>query len=189
MTNSALIFDGPLARLSLQPMATPVQHFTLNETRKHFRLDAPYQRGSVWDDDRRRNLMRSLLLGLPVGSIILNDTRNHHRDDYIVVIDGKQRIEAVRAFVDDELAIPATWIPAEHVEQTVDVDGWPVPGILYSGMTLAYRRKFNSLSLPSIVANLDTVEQEAELFRLINAGGVEQTPETMARAADIEAGR
>lgn len=189
MTNTDLIFDGPLARLSLQPLASPVQHFTLDTARAHFRLDAPYQRGSVWDDDRRRNLMRSLLLGLPVGSIILNDTRDMHRIDYIVVVDGKQRIEAVRAFVDDELAIPSTWIPAEHVEQTVDVDGWPVPGVLYSGMTLAYRRRFNNLSLPSIVANLNTVEQEAELFRLINAGGVEQTADTMARAAEIEAGR
>ena len=34
-------------------------------------LNAPYQRGSVWTLDMRRNLIKSLLMGLPVGSIIV----------------------------------------------------------------------------------------------------------------------
>ena len=189
MTNSAITFDGPLDRLSLQPMNYTAAHYTLDGNRDKFNLNAPYQRGSVWSDDQRRNLIRSMFLGLPIGSVVLNDTGNLDREDYITVVDGKQRIETVRAFVTDRLAIPSTWIPAIHLEQSVTVDGWPVAGVLFSGLSLAYRRKFTNLSVPALVAHVDTVEQEAEVFRLINAGGVPQTAETMARAADIEAGR
>jgi len=36
-------------------------------------LDPPYQRGDVWGYKRQANLIRSILLGVPIPSIIIND--------------------------------------------------------------------------------------------------------------------
>ena len=39
-------------------------------------LSPPYQRGSVWTEDQRLDLMYSLLAGYPIGAVILNDRMN-----------------------------------------------------------------------------------------------------------------
>lgn len=76
-------------------------------------LDAPYQRGSVWDTERRRNLIRSLIMGIPVGSVVYAKIAYgwipERPKAYARVIDGKQRVEAVRAWYNDEFTVPGWW--------------------------------------------------------------------------------
>jgi hypothetical protein len=55
-------------------------------------LNPPYQRDHVWGEERRRNLIRSLTMGLPIGAIFIN-SRDIMEPE--VVLDGKQRIETV----------------------------------------------------------------------------------------------
>ena len=188
MTQSTLPFDGPLANLYLQAFSYSPKHFTLDETRDLFDLNPPYQRASVWDDDRRRLLVRSLLLGIPVGAIILNKASDTVAMDVrpYTVIDGKQRIEALRAFVDDELAIPLSWVDDEHILRSAPVDGWPVPGVRWSDLDIVFQRRFYMRSFAVVEATGKTLQEQAEIFRLINAGGVDQTAEDLARAAAIE---
>lgn len=102
---------APLPRLSMRAMSWPASFYF--EVRDKLDLNPPYQRGSVWDDARRRNLMRSLLMGLPIGSVVLN--RRDHAPapagstaaaHYIAVVDGKQRIETLRAVADGLAAWP-----------------------------------------------------------------------------------
>jgi hypothetical protein len=69
-------------------------------------LNPPYQRGSVWGVERKRNLIRSLLMGLPIGAVFLNSRHIMQPDR---VVDGKQRIEAILDFLGDGLAVPAEW--------------------------------------------------------------------------------
>lgn len=47
-------------------------------------LDAPYQRGGVWGETRRRNLVYSLLVGIPIPAILINDRQSGGwgRDDF-----------------------------------------------------------------------------------------------------------
>jgi len=72
-----------------------------------FDLDAPYQRGSVWTE-QQRNLIKSLYMGLPVGSVVISRLSERAARPYRVV-DGKQRILAVRAWCSGQLAVPAGW--------------------------------------------------------------------------------
>jgi len=190
MTQSTLPFDGPLANLYLQTYSYSPKHFTLEESRDLFDLNPPYQRGSIWDDDRRRLLIRSLLLGIPVGAIILNKASDSIALDVApyTVIDGKQRIEALRAFVDDELIIPVSWVDPEHVLSSIPVNEWPVAGVRWSHLDVVFQRLFNMRAFAVVEANGKTVQEQAEIFRLINAGGVDQTPEDLTRAASIELG-
>lgn len=87
--------DAPLERLSLQISASPARQLT----RMDLDVDTPYQRGPVWTQEQRQNLVRSLLRGLPIPAIVLNDranpdwvARNGHPLDtdtpYSAVIDG-----------------------------------------------------------------------------------------------------
>ena len=181
-----LDFDGPLERVHLTAYTYSVGHFVLEDARSAFDLNPPYQRASVWDLDRRRALIRSLpSLGIPVGGITLND-RGPRATGLYAVVDGKQRIETLRAFVDDEFAIPATWIEAEYVLETVDVDGWDVPGVVFSGLDRGFRTDFRQRPIGVAEAKVTTIEAEAEIFRLINTGGVAQTEATLGNAAAVE---
>jgi hypothetical protein len=181
---SNLSFDGPLERLSLQSSNYALRHFTDADTRDWFVLDPEYQRGSVWGVERKQNLVRSLLMGLPIGAIAINKRDDTYRP--YAIVDGRQRIEAIRGFIDDEYPIPAAWLQDDWVDETVQVDGWPSPGVTFSGGTRAFRRFFEMRPIAAIEGNVRTIAEEAEIFRLINSGGIEQTTETMERAAAIE---
>jgi hypothetical protein len=191
-----LTFDNaPLERLKLDQGPRAISYLTRDDedNESELILDAPYQRGSVWDDTRRANLIRSVLLGLPTGNITINTQpyeRHPDRADAVVnVVDGKQRIEALRGFVRSDYPIPSGWLPEHEVTVTTDVPGWPAPGVYFKDTTLAFQRSFARTPFTVVEAHLETVGEEAELFRLINAGGVEQTDETMANALAVEQGQ
>jgi hypothetical protein len=74
-------------------------------------LNAPYQRDTVWEVTRRRNLIRSLLMGIPTGTLILSDLPYREGSEhYFRVVDGKQRIEPARCPTTSP-ASPGTGIP------------------------------------------------------------------------------
>lgn len=183
----ALDLEGPLDRLSLQSMARSVNHFTLAETRHWFLLETPYQRGSVWDLERKQNLIRSILRGIPTGVIIVNQRPDVHEG--YAVIDGKQRIEALRAFIDDEYAIPVSWVNADDIITAEPHPEWDHGAVRWSGLINPFKLDFKMRPIAASEANVTTIAEEAEIFRLINAGGVEQTAATMAVAAEVEGNR
>jgi hypothetical protein len=68
------------------------------------RYDIPeWQRGKVWDTDRKQQLIDSILRGwkLPKFYFVKLD------DDNFEVVDGQQRLAAIYAFCDNELALSA----------------------------------------------------------------------------------
>jgi hypothetical protein len=139
-------------------------------------LDPTYQRGSVWGTRRKQNLIRSLLLGIPVGNIFLNVRPDAAMTT--VVVDGKQRIEAVKDFYADVYAIPASWFPAEEVEVGEETeDGLYVR---YSGLTVRGQRRLWRCSITTQRTDLQTVEEEQALFDLVNYGGVPQGESDLA---------
>jgi len=173
-----------ITRLSLQSYNHTVMHYAADFAREKFDLESPYQRESVWGMERRVDLIRSLMMGLPTGIITINcrpDTSDVDRAPYSV-IDGKQRIEAIRAFVDSEFAVPAEWFDARALNQVVSGP------VLFWQLSEAGRRSFNNYGISTSEASVATVQEEAEIFRLINTGGVAQTEESLGRAASVEAG-
>lgn len=178
----------PLASLHLNHHTRSLEHFTGDYRRDRFIMDQPYQRGSVWDETRRRNLIKSLLLGLPIGAIVTND-RGFQKDGGpdTAIIDGKQRIEALWAFVDSELPIPAGWLDAKFVEATepMDFDGHTVDGVRFRDTTLPFQRMFTNRPISALEAELPGERDEAEVFVLINAGGVAQDEATIQKAREL----
>ena len=157
----------PLQRLPLSEGAEPVEQVGFYRS---LVLDPPYQRGSVWGVVRQRSLIRSLLRGIPTGSVYLNTRPD--ADLTVAVVDGKQRIEAVRAFLTDELAVPASWFAPDLIEATEGTDDGPY--VRWSGLSVVGRRRFQRARFTTLRTELATVDEEAELFEIVNYGGVPQ---------------
>ena len=178
----------PLAPLRLNHHTRSLEHFTGDNRRDRFIMNQPYQRGSVWDETRRRNLIKSLLLGLPIGAIVTND-RGYQADNApdTAIIDGKQRVEALWAFVDSELPIPAGWLDARFVEATepMNFEGHTVDGVRFRDTSLPFQRKFTNCPISALEAQLPGERDEAEVFVLINAGGIAQDEETIQKAREL----
>ena len=158
---------APLARLPLMEGNEPVAQIAHYDA---LILDPPYQRGSVWGPTRQRNLIRSLMQGIPTGAVYLNVRDGD--DIPVAVVDGKQRIETVRAFLAGNLSVPASWFADEYVAATVTtLDG---PYVTFNGLTEVGQRRFERARFTVLRSHLSTVEEEAALFELVNYGGLAQ---------------
>jgi hypothetical protein len=160
-------------------------------------LDPPYQRGAVWTLDQRIGLVKSWITGVPIPAVILNNRDNYgwtrtygapvykqHPGQIWAVVDGKQRIETAVAWFTNELAVPASWFDRLDVARTADTEDGPYA--CYDMLTVRTQRMMGlHIQLPVIEAKLPSVQAEAELYLLVNGGGTGQTPEDMARAAEI----
>ena len=185
----------PLSHLSLNATNRFADFYVMRVTDGQMLLDAPYQRGDVWTEDQQVALVRSWTMGLPVPAVIINDRMCHdwmehnpqdrHAMGYAyAVIDGKQRILTAVAWLTGELAVPASWFPAAHVATTEDTSDGPY--VRFTGLTeVGQRFAENHCVLPCAEGKLATVEQEAEVYLLVNGGGTPQTEQDMANAARI----
>lgn len=153
----------PLRRLPLSPSN---EFATWVATKEDLDLDPSYQRGSVWGPQRQRNLWRSLMQGVFTGAIVISMRENSTP----VVVDGRQRIEAVRAFFDGNLDLPSYWfddaslLVPRAADTTVRITDLTPRGVsTLSRSTFAVARIFDI-----------TEQDEQDLFDLINFGGVPQ---------------
>ena len=161
---------------------------------------APYQRASVWSLDQRIALVRSWCQGVPVPAIMINDRTNYdwirrNGDEHLstgqgmyAVVDGKQRIETAGAWFRGDFAVPASWFRADDVETTIDTEDGPY--VTYLGLTQRGQTVMGmgGSMLPMTTAKVGSIEEEADLYLLVNGGGTAQTENDMANAARIAAG-
>lgn len=105
----------PLPEVTFHSMNFTVGHWFPRADYEAIDFNPPYQRGTVWTIDQRRALIKSLLMGLPIGAVVvsvlpyeLTPEHYHYR-----IIDGKQRLETVRLFEADGFTIPVEWLPEE----------------------------------------------------------------------------
>ena len=172
----------PLPSYKLTPHTRPADYVLYR--RELFELDPPYQRASTWGLSERQDLLKSLLMGLPTGSIVLNMRPEH---GVRAVVDGKQRIETLRAFYDGEFGIPAEWVDPRWVGTTVPIeyDGATVDGVVLGKGIHPFDAVVENFPLSFIEAQVSTVAEEAVIFGLVNSGGVAQTPADLARAQKV----
>ena len=79
---------------------------SLNEGRilKKFNLDPEYQRKSVWSDEQQSLLIDSILKNIPIPPIFLRENIDKKGKTWFEVIDGKQRLNSIFKFIDNEIA-------------------------------------------------------------------------------------
>lgn len=108
------------------------------------------------------NLIKSILQGVPIPSIIVNN-RDWESDNYrIAVIDGKQRITSILNFLGDSLAVPGEWF------------GVDMPFVHFGDLPIEKQRHFRQSTLAFSEGQLRSIEEEQYVFELVNFGGVPQ---------------
>lgn len=132
-----------------------------------------YQRRLRWTNKKRSLLIESFLLNIPVPPVFLFE---HDYNEY-EVIDGRQRIETIRAFLSNDF-------------QLTSLEYWPelerkrfndLPAVLQKGLL---RR-----SLPAVVLlaetrgiGTDEIDVRRVLFDRLNTGGIRLNPQELRNA-------
>jgi hypothetical protein len=190
----------PLTRLPLDTSNRQARWLVRQIEAGDLDINPPYQRGPVWTEDQKVALMRSLLSGVPVPILIINDRGSRQWTDTATydhstgtgsasyaVVDGKQRLLCVAAWFGGHLAIPASWVPTEEVLYTEPTDDGPY--VRYTGLTEMGRRRVGErILLPIGEASVASLREEAAIYLLVNGGGTPQTDADMARAAGVAEG-
>lgn len=171
---------GRLEKLDLQSYNFQVEAFYSREDgRDAWVLDAPYQRGRLWSEEQNRNLIKSLLQGIPIGVIFSNRRSGSEFERHVV--DGKQRISAIRDFVEGRLEVPASWFEYKDLNNKNVGGEW----VTYDLLSARGRMGFDRCTVAVAESRLPNLEREAELYLLVNFGGVAQTELDKARAQEI----
>jgi uncharacterized protein with ParB-like and HNH nuclease domain len=126
----------------------------------------PWQRPEVWGEDRKRRYVEGIFLGLGTGYYVVhgaewNGPQALRMSDWL--IDGQQRMTALRDFVSGELSI--------------------FDGLRYDDLDVVTRRKrFEMVVFPSIELPYTSNEQLLrELYERLNFGGVPHNEEDLER--------
>ncbi|MFE6967105.1 DUF262 domain-containing protein [Agromyces sp. NPDC057679] len=178
----------PLKHTTMQAMNRRAAGFVQDASSGYLQVDPPYQRPSVWTEDQRRNLIRSWMLGLSVPAIIVSDRARWNGitadEPWTALVDGRQRVETAIRWFEGDLAVPASWFQPDHVLETEDTDDGPY--VRFTGLTVVARRLLDTRAmLPSIEIEVKSVEEEAEIFLLVNTGGTAQTDDDLERARQV----
>jgi hypothetical protein len=123
-----------------------------------------FQRPPVWTVDQQTRFIESIWLGLPIGAYIVNEmsggkTRNTFHPLNDIIIDGQQRLRAIKSYWDD---------------------AFPVFGYRWSELDRAEQRDFELCGFTQLTTHLSDEEQVRYAYNCLNYGG---TPHTEAQRA------
>ena len=141
-------------------------------------LNPVFQRESVWRDNQRKKLIRSIYENIPIPSIFLYERIENNRTVYDV-IDGKQRLESifryigVKGFKRKSFSFIAEWME--------DGDYYREP---CSWKELIERDRQKILTYPIQTTIIKEVDQTSvsEIFVRINSTGSKLTPQEIRNA-------
>lgn len=119
---------------------------------KYYDLEAAYQRDECWTPTKEKNLIRSILKGIPIGSVHLVKKNNAHIWN---VLDGKQRLTAVKHFIENKFSV--TWNEKEYYWN--DLQKEINQSILYN---------FMKFELSIVEWGVMTILDQRNLFQIIN---------------------
>lgn len=126
-----------------------------------------FQRPSVWGSDKQSLLIESVLLGIPLPTFYFNaDT-----DRRMQVIDGVQRLTAIRRFADNKLVL-------EDLEYLPTLNGKS-----WEGLDAPHRRAFHQTQIFVHLIDATTPEDvKTNIFKRINTGGTRLSAQEIRHA-------
>lgn len=120
-------------------------------------LSPDFQRGEVWSIAKKKKLIDSILRGWRIPPIHLIENK-----DFIdEVLDGQQRLVAIRDFMENEFSIDGTIQP-------FDENILSLGNSKYNDLDINFQRKFKKYSLTIIRLTEFSPEEPAELFYRLN---------------------
>lgn len=120
-------------------------------------LQPDFQRQEVWPIPKRRKLIDSILREWSMPPIHLIDNRN----GILEVLDGQQRLAAIRDFVHGKISVDGTVAPRNPVIMALD-------GLYYSQLPPDVRRRIDRYTVRAFRISDFLPEEPSELFYRLN---------------------
>jgi len=112
------------------------------------------QRKEVWDAEKKSNLIISLLLDIPIESLLFEEAEKKSHN----VLDGKQRTLTLCSFIEDGFALS----PKIRVKE---IEGLSLVGLKFSGLSEELQNRILEYELSiSILRSLDAEERATVFF-------------------------
>lgn len=121
-------------------------------------LQPDFQRGEIWDRKRRQRLIDSLLREWYVPAVHIVRGEGGVRE---TVLDGQQRLAAVRDFFQDKFPVDGSTVPASEFIRSLD-------GLKFSQLPPHVRRSLQRFPLPCITLRDFDPDEPNELFFRLN---------------------
>ena len=104
--------------ISSDPVDSNVRNFSVYQLfqlidKGQLDIEPPWQRKDVWPLGKKRELIKSLILGIPLPSIIL-----HKKAGRWSIIDGKQRLTAIVQYLRNEFKLPAYTVKVGRLHES-----------------------------------------------------------------------
>jgi hypothetical protein len=169
-----LFEDIEIESITFISETTSVRALLLSVEDEELDLSPVWQRGDVWQPSKKKNLIKSLLVGIPLPSLIIFNEKKGMSS----VLDGKQRLTAIKQY----LSTGKKKFKLPKYKEDKALDGFSLKdcgGKYFDELPLAAQRKINQtkISLTNL-QNLDT-SQIYVIFELYNTSG------TRLNAAEI----
>lgn len=146
---------------------------SLNEIFKDHILRPDYQRGRVWDEERKSRLVESFLINIPVPPIFLYETEYSKYE----VMDGQQRVSTILSFFNNEFKL-------KNLEFFEDLEG-----LYYEELPNKIKNNIKRRYLSATILLKETAQNEEEellmkqlVFERLNTGGLELTKQEIRNA-------
>jgi hypothetical protein len=121
-------------------------------------LQPEFQRGEVWSKLKKQRLIDSILRDWHVPPIHVIENPQSQKQE---VLDGQQRLAAIRDFVDGQIRVDGTIEPLDPAIQQID-------GKLYRDLPEPWRRRFNQFTI-RVFRIVDYLPSEpSEIFFRLN---------------------
>lgn len=124
--------------------------------------------GNLWDDERQSRLIESLMLRIPLPLFYVAADK----DENWSVVDGLQRITAMRRFIIDES------FPLQGLEFLVSLNN-----LKFSALPPKFKNRINNTQLQFAVVGVNTPpEMQRNIFKRLNTGGLPLTQQEIRHA-------
>lgn len=120
-------------------------------------LQPDFQRGEIWTEQKKKKLIDSILRGWKIPPIHV--VHNGHAIDE--VLDGQQRLAAIRDFFDNVICVDGEIEPFDSMIADLD-------GKYYRDLPAEWQRKFRQYSIVIVRLTEFKPEEPAELFYRLN---------------------
>ncbi|HFI0952230.1 TPA: DUF262 domain-containing protein [Streptococcus suis] len=137
-------------------------------------LSPDFQRNSVWTTKQKKELIESVLLGIPLPAFYFSEDNNGN----LLVVDGKQRLTSIFQFLSNEFSLSKDFSYLNDPSSTFDVK--------YDNLQEKIQRKIGSFFLTCYIINSTTSPIiRNEIFTRVNRGGVPLNAQEVRSAVNI----
>lgn len=122
----AKLFDRSSSRIT-------ISEFYDNYLAKKYNFDASYQRKSdVWSEDKKSFLIDSILKNYPIPAIYMRPIVDNDGKTKYDIVDGKQRLQAIIAFITDEIPLTEYFFEDAFIDESNSDSAEEISGELFS---------------------------------------------------------